>query len=135
VDFWNGSSNSWENRHDDSQGIDDDWYSYRYGDWNIDGYNLHGTFVDEYFCTADFKLRMTGTDYYVDDLWICSLEYIPDTVPPTYLDNSNETAGTGDTFTFRVNASDDVRSTTCSWTGPTGIPAGISPWTGPAATG
>ncbi|MDP6157143.1 MAG: hypothetical protein QF682_13550, partial [Candidatus Thermoplasmatota archaeon] len=108
FDFWNSSSNSWDGQKNGNQGIDDSWYIYMYNNWATLGYNIYGSYLEDYYCTADFKFRATGTDMYLDDFWICSIENIPDTVRPRYLDRSNSTGTTADKFTFRVNATDDI---------------------------
>ncbi len=82
FEFWNSTSQSWDGKITDTSSINDGWYYYVYGDYDVDGYQILGSFVDQNYCTKDFKVRITGSNLYIDDLWLISLEYLVPRTPP-----------------------------------------------------
>ena len=77
---WNTTSQSWDEDWTGAQQINEGWWGYRYQD-NERTWRLSGIFLDQHYCTAQFKYRFTGTNLYVDDLWVVSLEHI-EPAPP-----------------------------------------------------
>ncbi len=82
MGFWNSTTNSWDDDMTGNQNIHEGWFSYGYGDPQADGYRLYGSRLDEHYATPNFKVRFTGANLWIDDLWVMSIENLGDPVPP-----------------------------------------------------
>ena len=78
---WNTTSQLWDEEWTGAEPINNEWWGYGYGD-DESTWWLDGIFLNEHYCTAQFKFRFTGTNLYIDDLWVVSLEGLEIPPPP-----------------------------------------------------
>lgn len=84
FEFYNTTTQAWEGDLSGSQPINDGWYSYRYSD-EAQTWEIYATmFLDEHLMGPGAKFRATGSNLWLDDFWVSSIENSGPFVPPEH---------------------------------------------------